>query len=202
MRIDDGEVSKAYKKESFNEMVSPIFPNQIIAEKHMSNGMVADTSVRLLGHSPFYELARKLGDRIQTLPNDFLTRYNGKRTWKYWAVLQYTMRQIFWMIKSDSPQRETRHTTKILYETLFAHVGDKTTKQENATKTVFYKVLDMFMPDKTGREYFITGYEETTEGNPGVTIRLKPELIPPPKAVQRIPQKGGKGKRKKPKNTN
>lgn len=181
--VDDREVMTAYGKGTYHSISTYVIPVQLCAEKYMANGRIADLQVNIMGFSAFRILGERLG-RVTAWPKDFLTRYEGKRTKKYWAVLQYALSEIGWMMKGTRTGG-----TKIVFKTLYDFVGDKTDKQERATQDVLRGVLEMFKK-KGDREYYIEGFRDSRRGEPGIEIIFKSGVIQAPaKKKKRLPKK-------------
>lgn len=165
--IDDREVKKAwgYGKDNdaatYKEIISPIMPLQIIGEKFVANGNVAKAQLRITGLSPFFVLSQNIG-HFTTWKKEILRLYTGRKTPRYYTVLQYLMTQIAWIRNPHS----TRNN-KITYQELYDYAGDKGTRQQQLTRDMAYRLLDeVFIPAG-----YVKSYKEDNNGKPGIKIK-------------------------------
>ncbi len=171
--IDDTETLKAWKKSNgkSHQFVSPVMPVQFVLERFIANGKVANGTVKITGFSPFFLVGRPLS-HIGTWDKDVLRLYSGRKTKRYYSVLRYLLREIGWIRNEKS----TRKNTKILYASLYAFLGDKTTRAQQLTRDMLYRLLDeVFVP--LG---YVTAYKEEGNATPGVllTVRRETRQIP------------------------
>ena len=147
-----------------NELISPVMPVQILNEKFISNGRTANAQINITGHTPFYIVGNPIS-HVTTWNKDVLRLYKGKRTRRYYNVLQFILCRIAYIGNPNS----NCLTDKINYEALFEHNGDKTSRDKQLTLKMLYRLFDeVFKP--TGD---LIRYEEVTTGKPGVKITCK-----------------------------
>lgn len=163
---DVTEIKKAWdisSNELKDELLSPVIPIQIVNEKFIANGQISNALIHITGHSPFYIIGNSI-KHFSTWDKDVLRLYNGRRTKRYYNVMQFLMTQIAYMRNAKSQRSD-----KILYETLYTRNDDKSTRDKQLTRDMMYKLFDeVFIP--TG---YIVGYKEVTTGTPGVKLNFK-----------------------------
>lgn len=167
MTINDSEVQKAWKIESgtYREIVSPVIPAQILTERFIASGKIANGMVKINGLSPFMRVAGKIG-HITAWEKRMLRRYSGRKTKRYYSVLLFLMRQIGWM-------RNGTRSHKITYASLYEYTGDTSTRAQQLTRDMMYRLLDeVFKP-----EDYITAYKEEAEPTPGVVLTLSKKRL-------------------------
>lgn len=160
--IDDAEAQKAWKKDTgtYHEIVSPVIPVQIGNERFIANGKIANGFVRINGYSPFMQVARPLG-HVTAWDKNILRLYSGRKTKRYYSVMRYLIMQIGWM-------RNGTRNNKIKYSTLYEYTGDTTTRAQQLTRDMMYRLLDeVFKPAD-----YITAYKEEADPTPGVVLTL------------------------------
>lgn len=162
--LDDREVREAWgvnTGDTYNEIVSPVMPLQILGEKFKANGNVANARIVINNVSPFFALSYSLG-HYSTWSKDVLKLYKGKRTKRFWSVFHYLMTQIGWMRNPSSDR-----SNKITYNALYAYTGAKSTRDKQLTRNMTYRVLDeVFKPAG-----YVISYKEDSKGAPGIIIR-------------------------------
>lgn len=162
IRIDDKEIKKAWGVDTYHDKIRALYPIEIDATRSMANGFVTNVTVKIMGFSPFRDLADDLG-HLTEWDKRILQLYTGKRTDRYWSVLQYLIREIGWMRNSKS-----KRSKKILYATLYAHTGDTSSRGRQLARDMLYRLLDeVFIP--TG---YISSRQEDDSTKPGVILTL------------------------------
>ena len=163
MTIDDIEVQRAWGNKRSKQIVSPVMPVQMENERYTANGQIADGVVHIMGHTPFYMVAAPL-KHITEWDKDVLRLYDGRRTPRYYNVLWYLLRNIGWMRNPN-----TRRSNKITYKELYAHNGDKSSRDRQLTKNMMYTLLDdVFIPAG-----YVSTYKEEEKGKePGVFLTV------------------------------
>ncbi len=164
--FDDTEVRKAWGYDTSFELVSPVMPAQMLKEKYIANGQIADAYINITGYSPFYLLGRST-QHVSTWDKEVLKLYDGKRTKRYYSVFRFLIAQIGWLRNEKS-----KRSNKILYETLYEHTGANNAKDKQKareqTLAMFYKIIDtVFIP--TG---YVKSRREDTTGKPGVILTV------------------------------
>ena len=148
------------------ELISPVIPVQIAQEKFAANGKTANAVINITGHTPFFIIGFQLG-HFTTWNKDVLRLYKGRRTKRYYSVLRFLIKQVGWMRNGKS-----KRSNKILYESLYEHTGDKSTRARQLSRDMMYRLFDeVFIP--TG---YISAYKEDSSGNPGVKLTY---TVPP-----------------------
>lgn len=168
IHIDDRDVQAAWGNELYTELAGQVFPIKLLTQRYVASGFVADGAIKILDYSPFRTLADSLG-HTTTWKKEILRLYTGRRTERYWKVMQFLIREIGWM-RNDKSTR----SKKILYSTLYANTGDTTSRSRQLARDMLYRLLDeVFKP--TG---YITSYKEDSSTTPGVvlTVRKNKEL--------------------------
>lgn len=142
--------------ETYKEIVSPLLPIQIGAEKYRANGKVVDGSIKILGEAPTMMIARAIG-QYTTIPKYLLI--NGEpKTDKYYSVLYYLISRI-----ANYKNPVSTMPNKILYETFYKDLGALgNSKKENACKKILFNLLEHFKKQK-----YIDDYEEETTKSTG-----------------------------------
>lgn len=166
--IDDRAVQEAWGTgaERYQELVGQVFPVKLINERFIVNGRITDGAVKILDYSLFRGIAESIG-HVTTWDKTILQAYTGRRTPRYWNVLAYLVRQIGWM-----RNKKSKRGSKILYESLYAFNGDKTTREKQLTREMTHRLLTEVFKT-TG---YITAYKEDTGAEPGVILTLAKEL--------------------------
>lgn len=142
------------------ELISPVIPVQIAQEKFAANGKTANAMINITGHTPFYIIGYPL-DHFTTWNKDVLRLYKGRRTKRYYSVLRFLITQIGWMRNGKS-----KRSNKILYESLYSYTGDKTTRAQQLSRDMMYRLFDeVFIPTE-----YISAYKEDCSGKPGVKL--------------------------------
>lgn len=142
------------------ELISSVIPVQILHEKFTANGKTANAEINITGHTPFYIIGYPL-DHFTTWNKDVLRLYTGRRTKRYYSVLRFLITQIGWMRNAKS-----KRSNKILYESLYAYTGDKSTRTQQLARDMMYRLFDeVFIP--TG---YVSAYKEDNSGSPGVKL--------------------------------
>ena len=160
--IDDAEAQKAWKAGAgtYHEIVSPVIPVQLGNERFIANGKIANGFVKINGVSPFMQVAKPLG-HITAWEKGILRLYTGRKTKRYYSVMRFLMLQIGWM-------RNGTRSRKILYSALYQYTGDTTTRAQQLTRDMMYRLLDeVFKPAD-----YITAYKEEADPTPGVVLTL------------------------------
>lgn len=160
--IDDSEVQKAWKVggDTYHEIVSPVIPVQLGNERFISNGRLSNGTVKINGISPFMTVAEPLG-HVTAWEKDILRLYSGRKTKRYYSVMRFLMMQIGWM-------RNGNRSPKILYSTLYQHTGDTSTRAQQLSRDMMYRLLEeVFKPAD-----YITAYKEEATPTPGVVLTL------------------------------
>ena len=145
------------------ELTSPVMPVQIVEEKFIANGNISNAIIKITGHTPFYIIGHAL-NHYSTWDKDILRLYTGRRTKRYYSVMRFLTTQIGWMRNAKS-----KRGNKILYDSLYNYVGDKTTRARQLSRDMMYRLLDeVFIP--TG---YISAYKEDTRSKkPGVKLTV------------------------------
>lgn len=167
--INDKQVREAWKagqaNDKFVEIISPVMPVQLINERFRANGGISRNKVIINGLSPMYALSKSI-KHVTTWDKEILTIYRGRRTPRYWRVLSYLMREIGWMRLNKSTR-----SNKITFEDLYKDTGAKTKRDRQATKTMFFKILDqVFIPLD-----YVKSYKDDGRGVPGVELTYTPK---------------------------
>ena len=165
--INDAETQKAWKAGTgtYHEIVSPVIPVQLGNERFIANGKIANGFVKINGVSPFMQVAKPLG-HITAWEKEILRLYSGRKTKRYYSVLRYLMIQIGWM-------RKGTRSRKITYADLYEHTGDKSTRAQQLTRDMMYRLLDeVFKPAD-----YITAYKEVATPTPGVILTLSSKRL-------------------------
>lgn len=160
--IDDADAQKAWKAGAgtYHEIVSPVIPVQLGNERFIANGKIANGFVKINGVSPFMQVAKPLG-HITAWEKGILRLYTGRKTKRYYSVMRFLMLQIGWM-------RNGTRSRKILYSSLYQYTGDTTTRAQQLTRDMMYRLLDeVFKPAD-----YITAYKEEADPTPGVVLTL------------------------------
>ena len=164
INIDDSEVQAAWGNdpgETYNEIISPVMPLQIKGEKFIANGNVAKAEIRILSLSPFFALSQSIG-HFTTWKKEILQLYTGRKTSRYYTVLQYLMSQIAWMRNPHS-----KRSNKITYKELYEYNADKSTRAKQLTRDMAYRLLEeVFKPAG-----YVLSFKEDSRGEPGIAIR-------------------------------
>ena len=174
--IDDSEVQKAWKKDTaktYKEIISPVMPLQILGEKFVSNGNIASARINITGLSPFFALSQSIG-HYTTWKKEVLQLYTGRKTSRYYSIMQFLMSQIAWIRNPNS-----KRSNKITYQSVYDYIGDNSTRGKQLSRDMIYRLLDeVFIPAK-----YIKSYKEDNHGEPGVKINCVPVLsaLPPAK---------------------
>ena len=143
-----------------SELISQVIPVQIAQEKFAANGKTANAVINITGHTPFFIIGYQLG-HFTTWNKDVLRLYKGRRTKRYYSVLRFLITQVGWMRNGKS-----KRSNKILYESLYKHTGDKSTRARQLSRDMMYRLFDeVFIP--TG---YISAYKEDSSGKPGVKL--------------------------------
>ena len=163
--IDDSEVQQAWGNidgdGTYKEIVSPIMPVQLASEKFIANGNVAKAQIIINGLSPFYVLSQNIG-HFTTWKKEILQLYSGRKTGRYYTVLQYLMSQIAWIRNPNS-----KRNNKITYRELYEYNGDKSTRAKQLTRDMAYRLLtEVFKPAG-----YVSSFKEDNKGEPGIVIR-------------------------------
>lgn len=163
--IDDMEVQKAWNigpNGKYHVITSPVIPVQLGTERFLVNGRISNGFVRINARSPFLQVAAPLG-HVTAWDKEILKLYKGRRTKRYYSVLRFLMMQIGWMRNSKS-----KRSNKILYDALYSHTGDRSTRAKQLTRDMMYRLLDdVFIPAQ-----YVTSYKEDGKGNPGVILTI------------------------------
>ena len=143
--MNDEEIQRAWRKEAaggkYREIISPVIPIQIGNERFLSNGRIADSTIKINSISPLLSVAQITG-HITTWPKEILRLYKGRRTKRYYGVMRYLLLNIGWMKAPKS-----KRSNKITYKALYEHNQDKTTRDKQNTRTMLYRLLDeVFIP--------------------------------------------------------
>lgn len=165
--INDAETRKAWKAETgtYHEIVSPVIPVQLGNERFIANGKIANGFVKINGISPFMQVAKPLG-HVTAWEKEILRLYSGRKTKRYYSVLRYLMMQIGWM-------RKGTRSRKITYADLYKHTGDKSTRAQQLTRDMMFRLFDeVFKPAD-----YITAYKEEATPTPGVILTLSPKRL-------------------------
>lgn len=142
------------------DLFTPVIPVQIIGEKFVATGKIANALINITGHTPFYLIAYHL-NHYTTWDKRILRGYKGRRTKRFYSVLRFLVTQIGWMRNANS-----KRGNKILYESLYAHTGDRGTRAQQLSRDMMYRLLDeAFIP--TG---YIKSYKEDEHGKKGVKL--------------------------------
>lgn len=168
INIDDTETLKEWKQSNgrSHQLVSPVMPVQFILERFIANGKVANGTVKITGFSPFYMVGRPLA-HIGTWDKKVLRLYSGRKTKRYYGVLRYLLREIGWIRNPKS----TRKNTKIVYSSLYSYLGDKTTRAQQLSRDMLYRLLDeVFIP--LG---YVMAYKEEGDASPGIKLTIGKE---------------------------
>lgn len=161
IHIDNREVQKAWEnKGTYSELIGQVFPITIRNERYLANGYIADGAVKINDYSPFRILAGSIG-HLTAWKKEILQLYTGRKTERYWSVMQFLIRNIGWM-------RHSKRAPKIKYSTLYQHTGDTTPRGQQLTRDMLYRLLDeVFKPAG-----YVRAYKETGGPEPGVIITL------------------------------
>lgn len=163
--MNDKEVQqKLGKNDSYTEIIGQkVFPIIIKNTRNGKTGFATDGAIIIEGHTPFYKVGASL-NRITRWKKEILQLYKGRRTDRYWNVLQFLFREIGWMRNAKS-----KRSNKILYSSVYAQNGDTTTRAKQLTRTMLFRLLDeCFIPAG-----YVTAYKEDNGGSgPGVKITL------------------------------
>ena len=163
--INDLEVRQAWGNDpdgKYHEIISPVMPVIIGAQKFIANGKVADGYVKITDVSPFWKVAKPIG-HVTAWEKTVLKLYTGRRTRRYYSVLRFLMVQIGWLRNEKS-----RRSNKVVFSTLYKYTGDTTTRAQQLTRDMMYRLLDeVFIPAE-----YVTGYEEEATPTPGVILHL------------------------------
>lgn len=164
---DVSEVAEAWAIELPNQtkkqLETPVIPVQFINEQYIANGNTASAVVKITGHTPFFLIGHAI-NHYTTWNKDILRLYKGKRTKRYFTVLRFLITQIGWMRNSHS-----KRSNKILYSSLYEYNGDKTTRAQQLSRDMMYRLLDdVFIPLE-----YVTAYKEDATGEPGVMLTYK-----------------------------
>lgn len=162
MRVNDLEIQKAWGKKTYREIVSQVFPIDIENERFIAGGNIAQSKITIKGVSPFRKIARNT-DHLTSWKKEILQLYSGRKTDRYWAVLQFLLREIGWMRNAKS-----KRSRKIDYSTLYARTGATKPKAKTQTRDMMYKILEQCFK---GAGY-ITAYKEVDDAEPGVILTL------------------------------
>lgn len=149
-------------KKTTKNLISPVMPIQILEEKFNANGKTANAIINITGHTPFYLVGYPI-DHYTTWSKDILRLYKGRRTARYYSVLRYLISNIGWLRNPKS-----KRSNKLTYKDLYEKTGAKTTRAQQLTKEMLYRLIDeVFIP---------TGYVKTrvedTQNEPGVKIQV------------------------------
>ena len=160
--ISSADIQKAWPagNERYNEILSPVMPIQIGTERLRANGKISDGVIKILEYSPH----RKISETTRHLTawkKSILTAYTGRKTKRYYKVLRFLMREIGYM-------RHGNRNTKILYSTLYDYTGDKTTRAQQLTRDLMYRLLEEVFK----QENYITGYKEEAKPEAGVKLTM------------------------------
>ena len=136
-------------------------PVQLASEKFIANGNVAKAQIIINGLSPFYVLSQNIG-HFTTWKKEILQLYSGRKTGRYYTVLQYLMSQIAWIRNPNS-----KRNNKITYRELYEYNGDKSTRAKQLTRDMAYRLLtEVFKPAG-----YVSSFKEDNKGEPGIVIR-------------------------------
>ena len=176
--IDDSNVQKAWGNSKYGEIISPLIPVTIKGERFIANGNVATATIFINNLSPFFALSKSLG-HYTTWKKDVLRLYTGRKTPRYYAVLQYLMTQIGWLRNSNSTR-----SNKITYQDLCEYTNDTSTRGQQLTRDMAYRLLDeVFIP--VG---YIKSYKEDASGELGIKVAYSPNTAALPTPKKKKPQ--------------
>ena len=163
IHIDDREVQKAWgNKGTYTEIVGQVYPITIRNERYLANGYITDGAVKINDYSPFRILAGSIG-HLTEWKKEILQLYEGRKTERYWSVMQFLIRNIGWM------RHNNKRAPKIKYSTLYRHTGDTTARGQQLTRDMLYRLLEeVFKPAG-----YVRAYKETGGPEPGVMLTLE-----------------------------
>lgn len=167
MLINDKQLREAWNvnTDKYGELFSPVMPIQIVTERFSVNGNISRGMVKINGLSPLYILSKTI-KQITTWDKEILTTYKGRRTPRYWRVLNYLMQQIAWLRNPGSTR-----SNKITYSDLYNSTGEKTKEGKRAAKNMMFNILDnVFI-----KLDYIKYYKEDTRGEEGILIKYTPK---------------------------
>lgn len=179
--INDKEVMAAWgegskKKNTYKEIVFPLAPIVIGAERYTANGKIVQSSIRILDAPAVLKIGHNI-NQFTTVPKSLLRvkKKDGKqvrKTERYYRVLQYLIREI---ARIKSGNREP----KILYDTFYRDIGETTTRGRQLSKDLLYIMLEHFR-----KENWILGYtEEETKSTAKIGVTIKANI------TKKIPKK-------------
>lgn len=159
--VDDSEVQKAWGNKNYHEIISRVLPITIGNERAIANGFVTDGIIEIDNFSPFRRLAGDLKHLTQWKKEIFLL-YKGRKTERYWNVLQVLIREIGWMRNSD------KRKPKISYKLFYIQNGDKTPRDKQNTRAMIYRLLEeVFLPAG-----YVKSFREDNSTDPGVHVKV------------------------------
>lgn len=159
--VNDSEVQKAWGNKNYHEIISRVLPITIGNERAIANGFVTDGIIEIDNFSPFRRLAGDLKHLTQWKKEIFLL-YKGRKTDRYWNVLQVLIREIGWMRNSN------KRKPKILYSLFYIQNGDKTPRDKQNTRAMIYRLLEeVFKPAG-----YVRSFEEDNSTEPGVILKV------------------------------
>lgn len=166
MVLNDRDARIAWGKldenSKYHEITTRVMPVTINAERFVVNGKLSDGNIHIDGFSPFAIISEYTG-HYTTWAKEVLQLYRGRRTSRYWRVLYFLMRNI-------AAIRYGSRSNKILYTTLYAETGEKTTRGKQLAKDMLYRLLDtVFIP--TG---YVKSYREDGKHELGVLLYCTP----------------------------
>lgn len=167
--IDDKDVQEAYGNNpgtKYKEIVSPVMPLQIASEKFKSNGKVANATIKINQLSPFFMLSQSTG-QMSEWKKEILHLYSGRKTTRYYSVLQCLMQHISKIRAKGTPPTGS----KLPYLEFYNRNKDKSYRAKELTRSMVYRLLDeVFIPAG-----YVQTYEEDQDGEPGIIIICTPE---------------------------
>ena len=163
MQVNNRQVQEQYGNgDKYGEFTSHVYNIAIYAQRFLSGGHIADAAVKINDFTPFRLLSNSLNEQLRAWNKDILKLYTGRKTDRYWSVMQYLIHEIGYM-RSGSRDR------KITYTHFHNRLDDKTSRDKQLSKKMLFTLLDeVFKPLQ-----YVTRYEEA-KGNetPGVILTL------------------------------
>ena len=162
--VDNKAVLELYGiGERYQEIDRAFLPIAIINDRVQVNGNIAETTIEILGFSPFWLVADPISQKTE-YEKELFTLYEGRRTSKYWRVIIHLMNEISYL-------RGGGRSSKFLLSSIYEDIGDEDTRQKASTKKLVYELLEqVFKPlgyidnytPSDDKEFFIVTWSKSS----------------------------------------